>query len=174
MISIRKANNTEDYKHIETLAHIIWHEHYTPIIGKVQVDYMLDKFQTVNAIISQIKEEYCYYLLKNKNDHDVGYFSIKKESNTIFISKFYVLKDFRKKGIGKTAIEFIQNKAQNLNCTSISLTVNKNNTNSINAYKSIGFQIKEDIVTPIGNGFVMNDYKMEKTIIQAPKSPGNI
>ena len=42
------------------------------------------------------------------------------------------------------------------------LTVNKGNDLGIRAYKGTGFQIVEAVVTDIGEGFVMDDYVMEK------------
>ena len=43
----------------------------------------------------------------------------------------------------------------------IYLTVNKNNTSAINAYKKWGFITEKEACTDIGNGFVMDDYIMK-------------
>ncbi len=51
---------------IETVARLaceIWNQHFIPIIGKAQVDYMLEKFQSKRAISEQIENGYSYYLL---------------------------------------------------------------------------------------------------------------
>lgn len=61
-------------------------------------------------------------------------------------------------------MDFVQVKARELSLNSISLTVNKNNTNSINAYKKMGFVTVESIVMDIGEGYVMDDYKMRKEL----------
>ena len=50
MINIKSANTISDYQQIESLADTIWREHYIPIVGKPQIDYMLDKFQSLRAI----------------------------------------------------------------------------------------------------------------------------
>jgi diamine N-acetyltransferase len=50
---------------VASLAKEIWTEHYTPIIGKDQVEYMLGRFQSKKAISSQIKDE--GMILKWKN-----------------------------------------------------------------------------------------------------------
>ena len=55
MIKIVPASSFQQLKVIEKLAHDIWNEHYIPIIGKTQVDYMLDKFQNVDAMLLQIQ-----------------------------------------------------------------------------------------------------------------------
>jgi len=44
------------------------------------------------------------------------------------------------------------------------LTVNKENAVSIAFYERIGFTTQEAMVTDIGEGFVMDDYRMVKVI----------
>ncbi|MCK5815927.1 MAG: GNAT family N-acetyltransferase [Flavobacteriaceae bacterium] len=163
MIKIKIAKTSEDIKIIENLGSVIWREHYIPIIGLSQVEYMLEKFQTIEAIENQLKENYQYYvLLFDKNP--VGYLSVLVKDNSLFLSKIYVLKSDRGKGIGKFAMGFIQNKAKELKLNSIVLTVNKYNSNAIKAYEKMGFEKIGELVQDIGGGFVMDDYKMEKSI----------
>jgi len=163
MIKFFLANSKEQFNVIAKLASIVWHEHYTPIIGKPQVEFMVAKFQTSEAMQRQSKEGYEYYIIKHDNI-DVGYLSIKKNNNDLFLSKMYLLKEFRGKKIGKAAFSFIEDKAKTHQCKTISLTVNKNNKNSIKAYEKSGFKNIEAIVMDIGNGFVMDDYRMVKKI----------
>jgi len=164
MIDFKLAINTKDFKIISELAKVIWTEHYTPIIGTDQVNYMLEKFQSEKAIKNQIvNNDYKYFIIFNTNS-PIGYLSIKKEKASLFLSKIYIDKANRGKGIGKVAMRFIIEQAINLNCKKIYLTVNKYNTNSIMAYQKIGFKIIEELVIDIGNGFIMDDFKMEKSI----------
>jgi alpha-L-arabinofuranosidase len=48
------------------------------------------------------------------------------------------------------------------------LTVNKNNAGSIAFYQWCEFVIAEPMVTDIGGGFVMDDYRMVKRV-EAPR-----
>jgi len=77
------------------------------------------------------------------------------------ISKFYNRKNNRGNGLGKKSIEFIMQRAKILHYKIISLTVNKNNTNSIKAYEKMGFKNHGPITADIGNGFIMDDYLMK-------------
>jgi ribosomal protein S18 acetylase RimI-like enzyme len=161
MIEFRIVDNKKAIAQVYNLAKEIWNQHYLPIIGQEQVDYMLDKFQSERAIKEQIAEGYKYYLIIDNqidNQVEVGYFSVKDKAAKLFLSKLYVLDSFRGKGIGKQGIKFIKSTFNN---PVIQLTVNKNNFNSIAFYKKVGFKIVEDVVTDIGNGFVMDDYVME-------------
>lgn len=164
MIRFTKAIHKEQFQLIATLANTIWREHYIPIIGKPQVEYMLQKFQSANAIAHQIEEKFEYYIIQ-LTDADVGYFSIKKEGKSLFLSKIYIQKSNRNLGIGKLTMQFIEDRAKNLDCHTLTLTVNKNNTNSIEAYKKLGFINRGAVVKDIGNNFLMDDYHMDKTLI---------
>ena len=46
------------------LATDILREHYDPILGKAQNDYMLEKFQSVDAINHQLESGYQYYFVR--------------------------------------------------------------------------------------------------------------
>lgn len=148
---------------VADLAYTIWTDHYTPIIGASQVAYMLDKFQSIKAIKKQIDDGYSYYLIKSEGNN-VGYFSFSWTDDFLFLSKFYVLKTQRGTGLGKEALLFIEQKVKNLNLTKIRLTVNKYNSKSITAYQKMGFVTIDSIVQDIGNGYVMDDYVLEKKI----------
>ncbi len=163
MTSIVPALTKEQIRIVEDLAKKIWTEHYTPIIGSGQVSYMLDRFQSAAAIREQIQNGARYYLLKYQEEF-VGYFSFSIKGENLFLSKFYVLKEERGRGIGKAALLFIEEKVRELGLKKIELTVNKYNSNSIKAYEKMGFENMESIVQDIGNGYVMDDYVLQKYI----------
>jgi len=66
MIHFKVVTTDQDLVLIEEMAKIIWHEHYTPIIGAEQVAYMLEKFQSAAAMRSQIENGYQYFLIINR------------------------------------------------------------------------------------------------------------
>ena len=163
MIDIIIANTKTYYSQIADLADVIWREHYIPIVGKQQIDYMLDKYQSAIAIEEQVVNGFEYFLITYEKQ-PVGYISIKKEAETLFLSKIYVLSSYRGKKIGKAAMAFVEEKAKNYRLKRIRLTVNINNTNAIKAYERLGFVNVGPLVTDIGKGFVMDDYEMIKTV----------
>ncbi|MCW8877691.1 MAG: GNAT family N-acetyltransferase [Kangiellaceae bacterium] len=148
----------QDSQKIADLAKPIWEEHYTPIIGAEQVKYMLDKFQSAAAVEEQIDSGYQYYLVKNEHQC-IGYIALEKRNTTLFISKFYLSSEFRGKGLAKLMLARIFNIATQLNCDSLELTVNKFNP-AYKAYLKLGFENIESIQIDIGNGFIMDDYRM--------------
>ena len=148
---------------IECLAREIWVEHYDSIIGNQQVEYMLDKFQSKQAVVAQIKSGIVYFLIDVNNEY-VGYIALQPRRDELFLSKIYLKSLYRSKGYGKSAVRFAEKFARERDLQKIVLTVNKNNMNSIKAYKKFGFKTVGTLVQDIGGGFVMDDFKMEKTL----------
>ena len=44
------------------LADEIWHEHYQNILSPEQIDYMVERYQSVQAITEQLEQGYHYLL----------------------------------------------------------------------------------------------------------------
>jgi diamine N-acetyltransferase len=51
MIRFEMVRSEEQIAEVARRAREIWLDHYVPIIGREQVDYMLDKFQSERAVI---------------------------------------------------------------------------------------------------------------------------
>lgn len=156
-----------EVKNITELANLaseIWHEYWVEILTPEQIDYMVENFQSEKAISNQIKNENYIYFFINVDNENAGYIGLSKKQDHLFLSKLYIKKEFRHKGLGTKAFDFIKNFAKENNYTNIILTVNKYNTNTINAYKKWQFKEIDSVVTDIGNGFVMDDYIMEYCI----------
>ena len=159
-----KVIDEDQIEIIDDMACDIWNEYFTPIIGKAQVDYMLDKFQSKKAITKQMEKGFEYYLIK-VDEECFGYLCVLPEEEKLFLSKIYIISTERGKGYGRQAIEFLEKVAIEKGSRSISLTVNKNNLGAIEMYKKLGFENKGGVVQDIGNGFIMDDYKMKKVLI---------
>jgi len=158
-----EVSTQDQIEMVESLAKEIWTDHYIPIIGKEQVDYMLDRFQSKQAISEQIKTGFLYFLIRDDNQF-IGYISVQPKTDELFLSKLYVRSSKRSKGWGNKAIRFVEKLTRERGLAKIVLTVNKNNVNSIKAYEKFGFRKVGSIIQDIGSGFVMDDYKMEKIV----------
>lgn len=165
--TILQAQSDVDIQTIGALANEIWHEHYADILQAEQIDYMVEKFQSPAAITKDIRQGgYMYYLARN-SETPAGYCAIHPEDSgkTVFISKIYVKKEFRDKGLATRFLENVLAEAKQQGCQKLWLTVNKENKGSIAAYKKLGFVIEDAMVTDIGSGFVMDDYIMSRPCI---------
>jgi len=176
-IKIRKAQTDAEIFEISETAKEVWTEHYTSLIGSAQTEYMISKFQSSDRIKQDIvKNEYSYFAIYEEAAFPakpIGYFALQPDETGVFISKLYILKEYRQRGIARKIIQFtldfakesIQSEKSKFNALAnkkprLWLTVNKGNFGSIEFYKKIGFEISEEIVTDIGNGFEMDDYLM--------------
>jgi diamine N-acetyltransferase len=152
---------------VAMLADEIWTEYYTPIIGREQVRYMFDKFQSADSIARQIAEErYRYYLLYQRDETPIGYMAAvdQPSEQALFLSKIYFKKETRGRGYGGESLRFLEGLARQNQRTKISLTVNKYNLSSIAAYEKMGFKKVRAVVADIGGGFFMDDYVLEKSV----------
>ena len=157
-----ELEKVKDIKLLARIASNIWHEYWPGLLSEAQIDYMVEKFQSEDAILKQImNEKYTYYfIVENKNI--IGYTGISDKKDYLFLSKLYLLKEYRHKGYGRQAFD----KIKELGFDKIRLTVNKYNTNAYNAYLKYGFKVIDSVVTDIGSGFVMDDYIMEFSALE--------
>lgn len=150
----------EEIPAVSRIAAEIWMEHYRCILSAGQIAYMLEQFQSPSAIEQQIAGGYQYFWLCYQGER-AGYCSIHEEDGSLFLSKIYIQKDFRGKRIASCALRYLKGLCKERGLSKIWLTVNRHNANSIAVYGSLGFQKSREMVTDIGNGYVMDDYVME-------------
>lgn len=163
-IKILPATTPDDLKTLCSLADEIWHEHYQTILTAEQIDYMVEKYQSLHAVTDQVNHQgYQYFLLEFEGE-PVGYFGVVPEKSKMFLSKIYVRRNARGHGAATAVLNYLEEWCRKESMNAIWLTVNKYNSNSIAVYQKFGFQTVRDQVTDIGNGFVMDDYIMEKVI----------
>jgi GNAT superfamily N-acetyltransferase len=163
-IKLLPVSTTTQIADVAQMAHEVWNEFYVPLIGQVQVDYMLAKLQSAEALQSQI-DSGCEYFQIQDSGRSIGYAAIRHDAADarVFISKLYVLAARRKCGAGRRALELLERMARERGATHLWLTVNKGNP-SVRAYERLGFKIVDAMVMDIGGGYVMDDYKMEKDL----------
>lgn len=53
-IAFKKAESAADIALIAQTARIIWRETYLPILGREQVEYMIEKFQSASALTGSL------------------------------------------------------------------------------------------------------------------------
>lgn len=150
----------EEIAALSAVAYGIWREHFPPIIGEEQVEYMLEKFQSPQAIAAQLSAGYEYYTLQAQGE-TVGFLGFHAEPYKLFLSKLYIRKEFRGRGYARKALDYLCSVAQQRGLSSIYLTCNKQNSGSLAAYAALGFVTVQKTVTDIGGGFVMDDDILE-------------
>lgn len=137
----------------------IWREHYGGLLSAEQIAYMLEKYQSERAVAAQLADGGYRYWLVFEDGRPCGYCGFVREEERLFLSKLYLRRAVRGRGIARLALEKLKAEAAGLR--SIYLTVNKENSGSIAVYKALGFREIDAVKTDIGGGFYMDDYIME-------------
>lgn len=158
------VNTAEEIAEVAQLAAAIWREYYVSIITIEQIDYMIGKFQSVPAITDQIHHQGYEYYFIHHDGSAVGYMSARQEEGKLFLSKFYIGKEHRGRSYASQALAFLEQLCKDRNLSHIWLTVNRHNESSIAIYEKKGFRTVREQIADIGNGFVMDDFIMEKEI----------
>lgn len=162
-LRIMPVTNMELVYSVYAVAESIWEQYYTPIIGEAQVEYMVEKFLSPDAIVEQINSGYEYFLFSYDYTF-AGFAAILEKDGDLFLSKLYVDEEFRGKGIGKHMFQKFIEICKLRNLKKIWLTCNRNNLDSLAVYEHLGFKKTREEVTDIGNGFVMDDFILEYEI----------
>ena len=152
------TTSDSEIKNVAALANEIWHQHFVPIIGLDQVEYMVEKFQSYPAISRQIKEDGYEYFRIYLNDIFAGYTGVHAEADALFLSKLYIKEDCRGNHLATHTLKYLIQLCKERGLKKIWLTCNKYNANTLAVYDHLGFKITDEQVADIGNGFVMDDY----------------
>mgnify|MGYP005808245587 FL=1 len=155
-------SNKDHIREMSKMATEIVREHFDPIIGKEQNDYMLERFQSVDAIRSQLKNGYRYFFVSD-GERKIGFVAFYPKGRNMYLSKFYLYKQERGKGHAHEMLSFIMDETKKAGLDGIELNVNKHNS-ACRAYDSLGFEIIRSEKNDIGNGFYMDDYVYYKKV----------
>lgn len=145
---------------LQALAQKVWHEHYATIISPGQIAYMLQWMYSTDALRRQLQAGHVFTLAYDGRNNLVGYASAECLGSEVWqLHKLYVDTSLHRAGVGTALLKQIE-KANNLK--RLQLGVNRQNFRAINFYFRNGFVITGCNDRPIGEGFVMTDFTMEK------------
>ncbi len=166
-IELKKVETQEQIASLCGIAERVWHLTYDNLVPPGQVEYMLDKFQSEHAVKDQMANlNYRYYMI-TCDGQDAGFigFSPRYEGREeMFLSKVYLLPEFRGRGAVKAAFALVEEETRKEGLDKIRLTVNKGNTHAVKVYEHYGFRTVEKVETDIGSGFIMDDFIMVKDL----------
>ena len=151
---------------VKDLAYKIWPNTYGNIISQAQLDFMLDKFYNLSFLENQLINENQVFLLIEKNNQYLGFCAYElncESSNKTKLHKIYVLPETQSKGIGKILLNEVEKIASEYNNEALFLNVNRYN-NAQEFYKKQGYLVIKTIDIEIGNGYLMEDFVMEKEL----------
>ena len=107
-----------------------------------------------------------YYLVAT-DDLYAGYMGLvpDHQNRKMMISKLYVRREARGTGIGGLLLDYVIKECGKREIDTIWLTVNRFNHAPIEWYRRKGFSVIDEVKKDIGEGFYMDDFIMEKKLI---------
>jgi ribosomal protein S18 acetylase RimI-like enzyme len=165
MITILEAT-IKDIATIQEIAYKTWPVAYGQILSSAQLDYMLEIMYSSETLNDNLTSKGHHFMLAKEGSICLGFASCEHhylDSKTTRLHKLYLLPEAQGKGVGKLLLDKIVILAKENHSDIISLNVNKFNK-AFAFYKKMGFEIVDEEILEIGNGFVMDDYKMEKKL----------
>lgn len=163
-MEIRKAAQ-EDYKTIFDIAAVTWDDAYRSILSEAQLDYMMDMMYSPASFIDQLSIKGHHFIIASLNGVEMGFASY--ELNYLYgttkLHKLYVLPETQGTGMGRALINAVENAARANGNDRVILNVNRFNK-AIRFYEKNGYTNTGAEDVQIGNGYVMEDYVMEKVL----------
>ena len=168
----------EDVPTIERLARITWPDTFRDILSTAQIEYMLEMMYAPAALREQMERGHIFHLLlvhdpygsgtyagRGARYRAIGYVSHEPDylQETAKIHKLYVMPGAQGRGYGRALIRKVENEARRAGQRKLRLDVNYQN-------KAVDFSERLDFIkvgrhdTDIGNGYLMEDWQMEKLL----------
>ena len=159
-MTIREIFSDADVRRMVKVAETVWREANTSFCSMEQVEYMIERFQSFEAVQGQLLQGYRYFVFEEDGDI-IAYFGVQPQGERLFLSKFYILKQNRGRGLFSLGLQRMIDICKENDLESIYLTVNRNNTHAYEVYIAKNFKVIAEECADIGFGFVMDDYIME-------------
>jgi ribosomal protein S18 acetylase RimI-like enzyme len=161
-----EAVTEADVAALVALAREIWYAHYPAIIGAAQIEYMLGQRYNPETLRAELQRSGLWWdkLVVGAEMAGFASYFLAPEAGAMKLDKLYVHPRHQRRGHGGLMIARACRVAHAEGCRRLMLAVNKNNRPAIDAYLKHGFHVAAAAVKDIGDGFVMDDYIMVKTV----------
>jgi ribosomal protein S18 acetylase RimI-like enzyme len=151
---------------VRSIALATWPSAYSQIISQDQIEYMIEWMYSEASLSHQLNVlNHIFFIAVDEKEIPVGFTSCStfNKDHIYKLHKLYILPDRQQKGTGKILLDYAIAHAVTNGAQKMILQVNKKNK-AVDFYKKNGFDIYEENIFDIGNGFVMDDYLMEKKL----------
>jgi ribosomal protein S18 acetylase RimI-like enzyme len=166
MIAVKKVGE-ESIPVIQHIVQLTWPVTYGPILSPEQLDYMIDLIYSTDSLKQQVQKGH-QFILATEEDKVVGFASYSVKDVTrpscFHLHKLYIDPGQQGKGIGKLLLDYIVEDIKSKGATDLELNVNRYNK-ALGFYNKIGFEIIREQDIDIGNGYFMNDYVMNLSLL---------
>ncbi len=165
-MDFRKAT-TDDCGLVNSIAARIWAPTYSHLMSPRQLDYMFEMMYSPENLRHAMTEGGQTFLIFSDEGSDVGYVSFETlPDHDFYLQKIYLLPGLQGRGSGRRMLELLLGHLRALDPAArrLGLNVNRQNIKAVCFYLRNGFEIVSRRDKPIGEGFYMYDYVLERNI----------
>ncbi len=151
---------------VQELAYRIWPSTYSEILSQEQMSYMLNWMYSIETLEKSTESDHHFFAIFDGNQA-VGFLDVElncPEPNGMKLQKIYVLPEKQGLGLGKKLLNFSIDFGKKQGMRHLSLQVNRYNK-AVDFYLHAGFEIIDEQDFDIGNGYFMNDFVMQKSLV---------
>ena len=153
LIKIKQRDDIKIERFCE-LAKPLYIEYYTPLIAGVGVAELLN-FLKIKIIKQEIKNNIYEYFLIEFEDRYAGILVLQAQENVLHISKIFILKRYRKKGIFKNTIEELIKMLDKKGLSELKICVAKDDRKLPVIVSKLNFKKQKQIARYFGNNIYL-------------------
>lgn len=165
MVTDIRSATPADIPHIRAVALKVWPVAYSRILSSHQLEYMLDLMYSPQALMQQLTEQDHLFHLAIRAGAVIGFagFQPGYRPGTTRLHKLYVLPEAQGSGVGDALLRGVLGAARSQGDGMVELNVNRFNP-ALRWYAKRGFTVARDEVIDIGQGYVMDDHVMVRSV----------
>jgi ribosomal protein S18 acetylase RimI-like enzyme len=152
---------------VRQIAKQIWAPTYSHLMSPEQLEYMFEMMYSVENLERAMTAGGQTFLIFSDEDRPVGYVSYETlADHNFYLQKIYLLPAKQGQGNGRQMLEMFLAYLRELDpaAARLGLNVNRDNRRAIDFYLRNGFEIVSQRDKPIGSGYFMYDYILERDI----------
>lgn len=154
----------EQLELVSSIAEDVWPKTFRSILSEEQIRYMMNMMYSKPTLERELSEGVRFDVLFI-NGSPAGYVSFSAEpGKTAKLHKVYLLQQYHGQGIGQLMLNHAADRCRESGCVAVKLNVNKQNVRAQKAYRRNGYAVVASEKNPIGNGFFMDDFVMERKL----------
>jgi len=155
-----------DLNEIAALSREVWVANFTCFLSEAQIDYMLSRSYTPEAMQHDIENRESTYIKAVVDHQMIGYAAYRPAGPTgrLLLDKIYVHPTHQHHGYGYQLFQHVEKKAMEAGYFDIVLYVSQFNTAAVTTYATWGFEIAGSKEENIGKNFVIHDYIMKREL----------
>jgi len=165
-MEVRQITDPAELKLIREIADRVWPDTFAAILSPEQIVYMMEMMYAPEVLAAEFAQGVVFELLE-VDGQPAGYVihaQYKAKPDTAKLHKIYLLAEYQGRGLGSLLLNHVARRCAAAGYRRLILNVNKENVKAQQAYLRNGFAIIEAVKIDIGNGFVMDDFVMEKIL----------